>query len=103
MARRKYRHTTDGTQARGNAEGSLNTTSMEMIVRWKDGREEQACAIVPTIGLGIGDLVSKVMVRRDGHPEFYPLYMAEYVEIRSYGEIHRIRESQPVTVNMLQR
>ena len=53
--------------------------------------------------MGIGDLVSKVMVERDGEPVFIPCHMAKEIWIESFGERVMVREAAPVTVNMLQR
>ena len=84
-------------------ETSIFVDIMEIKVIWKDGTEERALALMPTIGLGIGDLVSKVMVERDGEKVFIPCHKAKEIWIESFGERVMIREAAPVTVNMLQR
>ena len=102
MLRLRLQHT-ETSRRFEPAHGNKETNNMEMTVRWHDGTEEPCIAIQSTVGLGIGALVSKVMVRRGGKSFFLPLHLADYVEIRSFGEVHRIRESQPVTVNMMQK
>ena len=76
---------------------------MDIKVIWPNGDEERALAIKSTTGMGIGDLVSKVMVERDGEPVFIPCHMAKEIWIESFGERVIVREAAPVTVNMLQR
>ena len=53
--------------------------------------------------MGIGELVSKVMVERDGEPVFIPCHKAKEIWIESFGVRVMVREAAPVTVNMLQR
>ena len=76
---------------------------MDIKVIWPNGDEERALAIKSTTGMGIGDLVSKVMVEREGEPVFIPCHMAKEIWIESFGERVIVREAAPVTVNMLQR
>ena len=76
---------------------------MDIKVIWPDGTEEKAWGLKPTVGLGIGDLVSKVIVEREGKMMFIPCHMAKEIWIESFGERVIVRESAPVTVNMLQR
>ena len=76
---------------------------MDIKVIWPNGDEERALAIKSTTGMGIGDLVSKVMVEREGEPGFSPCHMAKEIWIESFGERVIVREAAPVTVNMLQR
>ena len=76
---------------------------MDIKVIWPNGEEERALALKATTGMGIGELVSKVMVERDGEPVFIPCHKAKEIWIESFGERVMVRESAPVTVNMLQR
>lgn len=77
--------------------------TMDIKVIWPDGEEERALALAATCGLGIGDLVSKVLVERCGEKVFIPCHKAKEIWIESFGERVMIREAAPVTVNMLQR
>ena len=77
--------------------------TMDIKVIWPDGEEERALALAATCGLGIGDLVSKVLVERCGEKVFIPCHKAKEIWIESFGERVMIREEAPVTVNMLQR
>ena len=76
---------------------------MDMKVIWPDGEEERVLAIKATTGMGIGELVSKVMVERNGEKMFIPCHKAREIWIESFGERHIIREAAHVTVNMMQR
>ena len=76
---------------------------MDMKVIWPDGEEERALAITATTGMGIGELVSKVMVERNGAKMFIPCHKAREIWIESFGERHILREAAPVNVNMMQR
>lgn len=76
---------------------------MDIKVIWPNGEEERALALKATIGMGIGELVSKVMVERKGEAVFIPCHQAKEIWIESFGERVMVREAAPVTVNMLQR
>lgn len=76
---------------------------MDIKVIWPNGEEERALALAATSGIGIGELVSKVLVERCGEKIFIPCHMAKEIWIESFGERVIVRESAPVTVNMLQR
>lgn len=76
---------------------------MDMKVIWPDGEEERGLAITATTGMGIGELVSKVMVERNGEKMFIPCHRAKEIWIESFGERHIVREAAPVNVNMMQR
>lgn len=76
---------------------------MDIKVIWPDGEEERVLAIKATTGIGIGSLVSQVMVERHGEPMFIPCHKAKEIWIESFGERHIIREAAPVNVNMMQR
>lgn len=76
---------------------------MDIKVIWPDGEEERGLALMATTGMGIGELVSKVMVERNGEKMFIPCHKAREIWIECFGERHIIREAAPVTVNMMQR